>query len=538
MTPVLSVRGLSVGFDTSQGPVQALDDISLDLAAGETVAVVGESGSGKSTLASCVNRLLADNGRITAGTIMLGDQDITRAPESTMTAIRGRRIGLVPQDPMTNLNPVMTVGAQITEALEVHGLASGRAARERAVDLLGQAGIDRPGARFRQYPHEFSGGMRQRVLIAMALACRPEVLLADEPTSALDVTVQRRVLDQMTALAADLGTAVLLITHDLALAAERADRVIVMHRGRVVESGDAATLIAAPQHDYTQRLLAAAPAMSEVKVSAPVTASTTGKTETLLEVTGAVRRYRIRGQREHLHAVDGIDLTIPKGRTVAIVGESGSGKSTAARLALRLERADAGTVRYRGTDLAGLRGKDLLAYRRAIQPVFQNPYASLNPRYTIAQVIDEPLRVHRIGDAATRRKTVADLLERVALPAAYASRRPHELSGGQRQRVAIARALALDPELVVMDEAVSALDVLVQEQILELMVTLQREQDLSYLFISHDLAVVHLVAHHVYVMQSGKIVEDGDPATVFTSPQHPYTQQLVAAVPRPREQAS
>lgn len=532
MSPVLSVSGLSVTFDTSQGPVQALHDVSFELAAGETVAVVGESGSGKSTLASCVNRLLADNGRITAGTITLGDQEITRAPDTAMTAIRGRRIGLVPQDPMTNLNPVMTVGAQIAEALEVHGLASGQTARERATDLLGQAGIDRPGARFRQYPHEFSGGMRQRVLIAMALACRPEVLLADEPTSALDVTVQRLVLDQMTALTTELGTGVVLITHDLALAAERADRVIVMHRGRVVESGDAATLISAPQHEYTQRLLAAAPAMSETKVDAAVADEVP---ETLLEVTGAVRRYRLRGQREHLHAVDGVDLRIPKGRTVAIVGESGSGKSTAARLALRLERADAGTIRFRGTDLAGLRGKDLLAYRRAVQPVFQNPYASLDPRYTVAQVIEEPLRVHRIGDAATRRKAVTELLDRVALPTAYAHRRPHELSGGQRQRVAIARALALDPELVVMDEAVSALDVLVQEQILDLMVSLQRDQGLSYLFISHDLAVVHLVAHHVYVMQSGKIVEDGDPATVFRAAQHPYTQQLVAAVPQPRQ---
>jgi peptide/nickel transport system ATP-binding protein len=535
MSPVLSVSGLSVTFDTGRGPVEALHDVSLDLAAGETVAVVGESGSGKSTLASCVNRLLAENGRITGGTIRLGDHDITGTPEAAMTAIRGRRIGLVPQDPMTNLNPVMTVGDQIAEALEVHGLASGQTARARAIELLGHAGIDRPAARYRQYPHEFSGGMRQRVLIAMALACRPEVLLADEPTSALDVTVQRRVLDQMTALTTELGTAVLLITHDLALAAERADRVVVMHRGRVVESGEAATLIAAPRHEYTQRLLAAAPAMSDTKV-APAT--TGDAPETLLEVTGAVRRYRLRGQREHLRAVDGVDLSIPQGRTVAIVGESGSGKSTAARLALRLERADAGSIRFRGTEVGRLRGKDLLAYRRAVQPVFQNPYASLDPRYTIAQVIEEPLRVHRIGDAASRRQAVSDLLDRVALPAAYAHRRPHELSGGQRQRVAIARALALDPELVVMDEAVSALDVLVQEQILDLMVSLQRDQGLSYLFISHDLAVVQLVAHHVYVMQSGRIVEDGDPATVFRSAQHPYTQQLVAAVPQPRRQTS
>jgi peptide/nickel transport system ATP-binding protein len=529
---VLTIRDLSVAFTTARGEVEAVRHVSLDVAAGETVAIVGESGSGKSTLAASVNRLLAENGRITGGTITVGDLDITAASEKAMTAIRGNRIGLVPQDPMTNLNPVMKIGAQIVEALEVHGRARGQAARDEAIRLLDQAGIADPEARFRQYPHEFSGGMRQRVLIAMALACRPEVLLADEPTSALDVTVQRLVLDQMGQLASDLGAAVMLITHDLGLAAERADRVAVMHRGEIVEFGPAAQLVASPQHEYTRRLLAAAPGMASAKIAPVRAADAAGAApEMLLEITGAVKKYRIRGRSEPLMAVDGVDLAIARGQTVAIVGESGSGKSTTARLALRLEQADGGSIRYRGADVSRLRGKDLLAFRRSVQPVFQNPYASLDPRYTIGQVIVEPLRVHKIGDAASRRADVAALLDKVALPASFADRYPHELSGGQRQRVAIARALALNPELVVMDEAVSALDVLVQAQILELMVSLQRELGLSYLFISHDLAVVRQVAHQVYVMHAGKVVESGDPDTIFRAPREEYTRQLIAAIP-------
>ena len=530
--PVLTIRDLTVTFTTSRGAVEAVRNVSLDVAAGETVAIVGESGSGKSTLASSVNRLLAENGRIASGTITIGDLDITAASEKAMTAIRGNRIGMVPQDPMTNLNPVMRIGAQIVEALEVHGRARGQAAKDEAIKLLDQAGISDPGARFSQYPHEFSGGMRQRVLIAMALACRPEVLLADEPTSALDVTVQRLVLDQMGQLASEMGAAVLLITHDLALAAERADRVAVMYRGQIVETGPAAQVVTNPEHEYTRRLLAAAPGMASAKVAPALPVGADGaEPEVLLQVTGAVKKYRIRGRREPLMAVDGVDLTVTRGQTVAIVGESGSGKSTTARLALRLEQADGGTVRYRGADVSRLRGKELLAFRRAVQPVFQNPYASLDPRYTIGQVIAEPLRVHKIGDAASRRKDVAELLDKVALPGSFADRHPHELSGGQRQRVAIARAMALNPQLVVMDEAVSALDVLVQEQILELMVSLQRELGLSYLFISHDLAVVRQVSHLVYVMRAGKVVESGDPDTIFRSPREEYTRQLIAAIP-------
>jgi len=535
--PVLTIRDLSVTFTTSRGAVEAVRHVSLDVAVGETVAIVGESGSGKSTLAASVNRLLAENGRITSGTITVGDLDITAASEKAMTAIRGNRIGLVPQDPMTNLNPVMKIGAQIVEALEVHGRARGQAARDEAIRLLDQAGITDARARFGQYPHEFSGGMRQRVLIAMALACRPEVLVADEPTSALDVTVQRLVLDQMGHLASDVGAAVLLITHDLGLAAERADRVAVMYRGEIVEVGPAAEVVASPRHEYTRRLLAAAPGMASAKIAARRPAQADGapdsgtQPETLLEVTGAVKKYRIRGRAEPLMAVDGVDLAIARGQTVAIVGESGSGKSTTARLALRLEQADGGTVRYRGADVSRLRGPGLLAFRRSVQPVFQNPYASLDPRYTIGQVVAEPLLVHKIGNAASRRKDVSDLLDKVALPASFADRYPHELSGGQRQRVAIARALALSPELVVMDEAVSALDVLVQQQILELMVSLQHDLGLSYLFISHDLAVVRQVSHLVYVMREGKIVESGDPDAIFRAPREEYTRQLIAAIP-------
>ena len=543
-TPLLAVRDLSVSFTTPRGPVAALKDVTLRIDRGETVAVVGESGSGKSTLACAVNRLLAGNGRIDSGSIRLDGTELTALGEKAMTGIRGSRIGMVPQDPMTNLNPVMRVGAQIVEALQVHGRASGQAARDQAVELLERAGIQDARSRSQQYPHEFSGGMRQRVLIAMALACQPQLLIADEPTSALDVTVQRLVLDQLEELAADVGAAVLLITHDLALAAERADRVVVMYRGEIVEHGLSAQVIDSPQHEYTRRLLAAAPSLAGPKVTREPAdpdpggaggPGDPGGREVLLSLEGVVRRYRLRGRREPLVAVGGVDLEVGRGRTVAVVGESGSGKSTAARLALRLEHPDAGTAAYRGVDLSTLGRPQLKAFRRQVQPVFQNPYASLDPRWSVAQAVAEPLRVHKVGDRRSRSNSVHELLDQVALPRTVADRYPHELSGGQRQRVAIARALALGPELVVMDEAVSALDVLVQEQVLDLMVQLQRDLDLAYLFISHDLAVVRLVAHEVYVMQHGRVVEHGDPVEIFDHPTQEYTQRLVAAVPGRRE---
>ncbi|MGI5440886.1 ABC transporter ATP-binding protein [Streptomyces shenzhenensis] len=530
--PKLRIRDLSVVFRTAGGDFTAVDRVDLDLAAGETVAVVGASGSGKSTLAACANRLLADNGRITGGTVHLDDLDITAAQEKTMRQLRGARIGMVPQDPMTNLNPVATIGAQIAEALHVHGRAQGEQARKEAIALLERAGIADAASRFRQYPHEFSGGMRQRVLIAMALACRPDVLIADEPTSALDVTVQRLVLDQMAELTREMGTSVLLITHDLALAAERADRVVVMHNGRVVEAGPSREVIADPQDAYTRRLLAAAPGMARAKVTQVTPDAARDEPRPLLELRGISKDYRLRGRREPLRAVDGVSLSVLPGRTVSIVGESGSGKSTTARIALRLEDCDSGAAHFDNADITKLKGRRLLPFRRAVQPVFQNPYASLDPRHTIARIVSEPLRVHGMGGSRTdHRATVIRLLDQVALPASCADRYPHELSGGQRQRVAIARALALEPRLMVMDEAVSALDVLVQEQILDLMVELQRELGLGYLFISHDLDVVRLVSHHVLVMRKGCVVEEGTPEAIFDHPTDPYTRELIDAIP-------
>ncbi|MGW0810691.1 ABC transporter ATP-binding protein [Nonomuraea sp. NPDC002799] len=526
MNPLLEIRDLSVAFRTRRQDVTVVKNVSMRIMPGQTVAVVGESGSGKSTTAAAVNRLLPDNGRITGGEVLFDGRDLAKASRREMTAIRGAGIGLVPQDPMSNLNPLMRIGDQIAEALEVHGVAAGRAARARVTELLDMVGIPDPERRAGQYPHEFSGGMRQRALIAMGLACRPKLLIADEPTSALDVTVQRRILDQLGQLTAEMGTAVFLITHDLALAAERADMVAVMYQGEIVETGPAARILAEPGHEYTRRLLRAVPSLSSVRVSEPPRAA-----GDLVVVENLRKVFPIRGTGEEFTAVDGVSFSVPRGRTVSIVGESGSGKSTTANLLLGLDDPTSGGIRFDGTDLAALGRRELFAFRRRVQPVFQNPYASLDPRYTVGKSIAEPLRVHRAGTAAERAKTVAELLEKVALPASLAERLPHELSGGQRQRVAIARALALSPELVVLDEAVSALDVLVQAQILELLAGLQRELGLSYLFISHDLAVVRMISHTVHVMREGRIVESGTAEEIFDRPSDDYTRELLAAIP-------
>ena len=532
--PVLSIDGLAVAFRTGSELVTAVSDVSIDIAAGETVAVVGESGSGKSTTAAAVNRLLPENGVITAGSIRFDGQELTELPESRMISLRGAGIGLVPQDPMSNLNPLMRVGEQIGEALEVHGQTSGDATRSRVVELLEMVGIPDAAQRARQYPHEFSGGMRQRVLIAMGLACRPRLLIADEPTSALDVTVQRRILDQLDQLTDELGTAVFLITHDLALAAERADRIVVMFRGRVVEEGTSAQVLGDPQHEYTKQLLAAAPSLASRRDALPQR-TTLSDAVPFVEIRDLRKEFPLRGAKagepQTFTAVDGVSFEIRRGTNVSIVGESGSGKSTTANMVLGLEDATSGSILFDGLDLTSLRRKELFALRRRVQPVFQNPYASLDPRYTVEQSIAEPLRVHRIGTTASRHARVLQLLEQVALPAAMAERLPHELSGGQRQRVAIARALALEPELVVLDEAVSALDVLVQAQILDLLADLQKRLGLSYLFISHDLAVVRMISDEVHVMQRGVVVESGTPERIFDAPQHPYTRELLAAIP-------
>jgi peptide/nickel transport system ATP-binding protein len=522
--PLLEVGDLEVAF----GDVPAVRGAGLRLMPGQRIAVVGASGSGKSTTAHAIMGLLPGSGQVTGGRISFRGEDITHAGEKRLRRLRGREIGLVPQDPMSNLNPVARVGRQVAETLMVHGMASRREAWRRAVEILGEAGLPDPARRARQYPHEFSGGMRQRVLIAIALACRPDLLIADEPTSALDVTVQRQILDHLEKLTQELGTALLLVTHDLGLAADRADHVVVMSEGKVVEAGPARQILTSPEHDYTKRLVAAAPSLT-------VAPRRDGAaTEPLLEVAGVSKEYRIRGSRGSrgaFLAVDDVSFAVQRGRTTAIVGESGSGKTTTARMVLGLVAPTAGTIRLDGSDIAGRRGAQRRAARRAMQPVFQDPYASLDPMFTVERLITEPLRIFGVGDRASRRARVSELLEQVALPTSIAQRYPNELSGGQRQRVAIARALAPGPRLVVCDEAVSALDVLVQDQILQLLESLQQELGLSYLFISHDLAVVRSIAHDVVVMRDGRVVEHGPVDQVLGSPSDPYTQQLLDAIP-------
>ncbi len=523
-TPLLSISGLEVSYHGQR----VLHGIDLTVAEGERVALVGESGSGKSTTAAAVMNLLPSGGAVTAGRIEFRGEDVAHADERRLLRLRGRQVGLVPQDPMSNLNPSARVGRQIAETLSAHGVATGRDAQRRAVELMGEAGIPDAERRCRQYPHEFSGGMRQRVLIAIALACQPDLLIADEPTSALDVTVQRQILDHLERLRADRGTSMLLVTHDLGLAADRADRVVVMSQGRIVEQGPAAQILRDPQEDYTRRLVAAAPSTTRT-TSLAAGRDDTG--EAILEARHLTKAFAIRGRREQLTAVDDVSFSIRPGTTTAIVGESGSGKTTVARMALGLVTPTSGEVTVAGEPVGTARGAQRRAIRRAMQPVFQDPYASLNPMFTVEHIVDEPLRVFRHGDRRSRRARVGELLDHVALPRDVAQRHPNELSGGQRQRVAIARALALDPRLVICDEAVSALDVLVQDQILRLLTDLQRDLGLSYLFITHDLAVVRLIAHDVLVMQHGRVVESGTVDEVFDAPRSDYTRELLAAIP-------
>nr|WP_254629930.1 ABC transporter ATP-binding protein [Curtobacterium sp. Csp2] len=519
---LLSVRDLRVAF----GDREVLHGVDLDVRRGERVAIVGQSGSGKSTLIAALLRLLPGAGHVTGGAITLGDDDIAHADEPLMRRIRGGRIGLVPQDPSTNLNPSMRVGAQIADALRAGGLRGRSAVRRRVVELMTEAGIPEAARRADQFPHEFSGGMRQRILIAVALARQPELLIADEPTSALDVTVQRQILDHLQTLVDQHGTTLLFVTHDLGVAADRTDRIVVMLDGKVVEQGAPAAILRDPQHEYTKRLIAAAPALSGV---AP---EPTAPGEPILVVSDLVKEYRLRGRGAGtLRASDGVSFTVRRGTTTAVVGESGSGKTTVARIVLGLETPTSGTALVDGLSIGTARGRERRAVRRRVQPVFQDPYGSLDPTSTIERIIDEPLRVFGVGDRASRTERVATLLDQVALPREVAQLRPNELSGGQRQRVAIARALALEPELIILDEAVSALDVLVQEQILTLLDDLQDRLGLSYLFITHDLGVVRRIADDVVVMRRGKVVERGSVAAVFDDPQEQYTRDLLDAIP-------
>ncbi|WP_285031717.1 ABC transporter ATP-binding protein [Mycolicibacterium sp. lyk4-40-TYG-92] len=555
--PLLDIRDLRVAFRVQGKSVPAVRDASLTVYPGQTVAIVGESGSGKSTTAAAVLGLLPGTGKVTGGQILFDGQDLATASRRDFEKIRGSGIGLVPQDPNTNLNPVWRVGFQIRETLQANGAAKRGDARQRAIALLSEAGMRDPDKRVNQFPHEYSGGMRQRALIAIGLACRPKLLIADEPTSALDVTVQRQILDHLEALTAELGTAVLLITHDLGLAAERASHLVVMYKGRVVESGPALQILQDPHHEYTKRLVRAAPSLASRRAhgktlsdldhgelvgdqALPIKVGTTQHASSgpqdVLVAANLVKDFPIRGAvpfrgGSTFRAVNDVSFTLRRGTTTAVVGESGSGKSTVARMVLGLLEATSGTVHFDGKDVTSLRGADAKEFRRRVQPVFQNPYGSLDPMYSIYRAIAEPLNIHGIGDKASRTARVKELLDLVALPQSVMQRFPNELSGGQRQRVAIARALALNPEVVVCDEAVSALDVLVQAQILTLLRELQNELGLSYLFITHDLAVVKEMAHNVIVMSRGEVVDSGPTDQVYENPTSDYTRMLIDAIP-------
>ncbi len=546
--PLLDIRNLNVAFRSEGKDVPAVRDVSLSVYPGQTVAIVGESGSGKSTTAHAIIDLLPGTGRVTSGQIRFDGKDLAAASKKDVVAVRGRGIGLVPQDPMSNLNPVWKVGFQIRETLAANGIAKGKAAKQRSIELLQEAGMADAQRRVNQYPHEFSGGMRQRALIAIGLSCRPKLLIADEPTSALDVTVQRQILDHLDTLTTELGTAVLLITHDLGLAAERAEHLIVMYRGRVVESGPALQILRNPQHLYTKKLVNSAPSLASQRLASvkaraeireqAVEVAEHAATDTrpdILVVENLTKKFAIRGsvpwRSTELVAANDVSFTLRRGTTTAIVGESGSGKSTVAQMVLGLLAPTSGRVLFEGSAVDKLNAKAAFAFRRRVQPIFQNPYGSLDPMYSIYRTIEEPMRTHGIGTKAEREKRVRDLLDKVALPSSVMRRYPNELSGGQRQRVAIARALALNPELVVCDEAVSALDVLVQAQILALLNDLQAELGLSYLFITHDLAVVRQIADDVLVMQQGAVVESASTTEVFENPRQEYTRRLLEAIP-------
>ena len=643
--PLLEVKDLAIDFTTDTGkPVHAVRDANFTVYPGQWVAIVGESGSGKSPSAMAVLGLLPGTGHVVNGSIKLDGEEIAGAKQSEFDKLRGTRMGLVPQDPMSNLNPVWRIGTQVKEALKANNMdvdhekrsalakalagdevevkgnddetflgakelpelmteakkalteagVSGEAfdkavARftnewvpgsetrwrvaddlikagvaddqawylakkyvigstmdDRIAGLLSEAGLPDAATRARQFPHEFSGGMRQRALIAIGLACRPDLLIADEPTSALDVTVQKRILDHLHMLTDSLGTAVLFITHDLGLAAERAQHIVVMYKGQVVESGPSLEVLQHPQHPYTKRLVAAAPSLASQRIISAkergenadalldhhiAGESTLEKSEHIITVDHLTKEFKLPRKKEMFKAVDDVSFSVKRGTTLAIVGESGSGKSTVANMVLHLLKPTSGKVFYEGRDTSTFKAKDLLGFRRHVQPVFQNPYGSLDPMYSIFRSIEEPLRIHKIGDSKWRANRVKELLDMVEMPASVMGRYPNELSGGQRQRIAIARAMALDPDVIVCDEAVSALDVLVQDQVLRLLNDLQAEKGLSYLFITHDLAVVRQIADEVVVMQHGKLVEHATTDEVFDHPQKQYTRDLLDAIP-------
>ena len=553
-SPILDVNSLKVNFQTKTGKVTGVKDLSFSIFPGETVCLVGESGSGKSVSSLSIMRLVEfGGGKIDSGSIMFSsnskaEKDLIDFNQKDMRGIRGNEIGMVFQEPMTALNPVFTVKRQLTEGLCIHKKMGKKEAQLEALNLLKSVRIPEPERRLNQYPHELSGGMRQRIVIAMALACKPRILIADEPTTALDVTIQAEILTLLNRLKQETGTSILFITHDMAVVAQIADRVVVMYNGEKVEEGTVNQIFNNPVKDYTKKLISSVPklgAMIGKKYPEPLELSSNDKLKTkrivgtkkpLLEVKNLVTRYPVMGgmfrkKIANLHAVEDVSFTINKGQTFSLVGESGCGKTTIARTILRLEESVSGEVWIEGVDVLKQNKKELLKQRLNMQMVFQDPYGSLNPVMKLFDQVAEPLINYKINQGAELNKMISELFDKVKLPRAFLNRYPHELSGGQRQRVAIARALALNPKLLILDEAVSALDVSVQASVINLLLDLQHELGLSYLFVSHDMAVVERVSHYVGVMYLGRMVEIGDRQTIFSNPTHPYTKALMKAVP-------
>ena len=552
MTNLMSVQDLKVDFRLSKTAIgQAVKGVSFDIPANSTVALVGESGSGKSVTAMSIVRLLPDNAIVAPQSkILYNGRDLIQAPIEDLRALRGKDISVVFQEPMSSLNPVFTVGDQIAEVLRIHLQLNRRQSLDRALELMTVVGIPNPKERLNSYPHQLSGGQQQRVMIAIAIACEPKLLIADEPTTALDVTVQRQIVELMAKLQQRHKMSMLFISHDLGLVGEISDRVVVMRHGVVREAGDATTIFTAPQDAYTQALLACRPRLdarprrltviddfinkrppiTEERVSTPINGPA------LIDVKGLRKDYPLKAglfKRSVFSAVKGADFSLHKGRTLGVVGESGSGKTTVGMMLTRLTDATAGSIMFEGIDLATLSASQMRAYRSRIQIIFQNPYASLNPRFTIGQILMEPMRIHSIGkdDVERAHKAVA-LIEKVGLPPEAFGKYPHEFSGGQRQRIAIARCLTMKPEIIVCDESVSALDVSVQATVLNLLLDLQEEFGLTYVFISHDLAVVKYMADDILVMNQGEIVERGSSDDIYNRPQHAYTRQLLSAIPK------
>ncbi|MCB5203560.1 ABC transporter ATP-binding protein [Neorhizobium sp. T786] len=554
--PVLSVRNLTTSFLVDGEWKTVVRDVSFSVAPGETVAIVGESGSGKSVTSLSVMRLLQPDSSRVQGKVMLGGRDLLSLPESEMRKVRGNDIAMIFQEPMTSLNPLFTIGDQISEALLCHSQMSAADARAETIRLLEKVRIPSAASRFDEYPHRFSGGMRQRVMIAMALASKPRLLIADEPTTALDVTIQGQILDLIKTLQEEEGTSVLFITHDMGVVAEVADRTVVMYRGEQVETGATADIFHRGKHPYTRALLSAVPVLGSMKEEAqplrfPIVDTTTGvssapvasrdtvsKERPVLEVKNLTKRFDIRSGlfgrlSGRVHAVENVSFDLAAGETLSLVGESGCGKSTTGRAIMRLIEPDSGSVVADGKDVLALDRKDMREMRKSVQMIFQDPFASLNPRMTVGAAIAEPYLEHGMGSRKQAREVVADMLHRVGLTPDMSSRYPHEFSGGQRQRICIARALVLQPKVIVADESVSALDVSIKAQVINLMLDLQESLNLAFLFISHDMAVVERVSHRVAVMYLGEIVEIGPRSSVFNNPQHEYTRKLMAAVPVP-----